>query len=177
MRPSQRVSTAVECAADLGMGAKSGRRFCDVVIAPTGGGSIRMVIPPHDGDATLRFDLHNRFVATDGHSPLETFARHAALVAIRGGAGEAIGRAAVTREFRTVQDLFDRISGDGPGGLKAVAPGPVEAVAMVVPAGVSSVGIIGVSLEVFTRSGRAAYDAPGRPVAIASNFRIEYTPR
>ena len=176
---SRRISTAVECAGDLGMGAKSRRQFCDVLIADTGGRSIRMVIPPHVDATTFRFDLHNRFLApAEGHTPAETFARHAALVAVTSGAGESIGRAAVTREFRTVDDLFDRITAGGrPGGLKAVAPGPVEAVVMAIPEGVSSVAIVGISLEIFTRTGRAAYDAPGRPVAIASNFRIEYTPQ
>lgn len=176
---TRRISTAVECAGDLGMGAKSRRRFCDVLIADTGGGSIRMVIPPHVGVSTLRFDLHNRFLPpADGRTPAESFSRHTALVAIASGTGEPIGRAAVTREFRTVDDLFDRItSGGQPGGLKAVAPGPVEAVVVAVPEGVSSVAIIGISLEVFTQNGRTAHDAPGRPVAIASNFRIEYTPQ
>jgi hypothetical protein len=126
----------------------------------------------------LRFDLHNRFLApAGGHGTEDVFARHAALVAITSGMGETIGRAAVTREFRTVEDLFDRITAGGqPGGFKAVAPGPVEAVVMAIPETVASIAIVGINLEIFTRAGRAAYDAPGRPVAIASNFRIEYTP-
>jgi hypothetical protein len=47
----------------------------------------------------------------------------------------------------------------------------------IIPDGVSSVGIIGVSVERESAAGREIYDSPGRPVALASNFRIEYTPR
>jgi len=174
-----RVTTEARCAADLGMGAKSGRRFCDVIVARTAVESVAMVIPAHAGPATLRFDLHNRFVVTDaGRPPAEAFERHAALVAIVSGAGDEIVRAAVTREYRTVEDLFDRITGGGrDGGMKAVAPGGAEPVVAIIPEGVTSVGIIGVSVERFSVAGREAFDTPGRPVALASNFRIEYTPR
>ncbi len=138
-----------------------------------------MVIPAHTGQATLRFDLHNRFVVADAaRSPAEAFERHAALVAIVSGAGEEIVRAAVTREYRTIEDLFDRITGGGrEGTFKAVAPGGPEPVVAIIPDGVSSVGIIGVSVEREAAGGREIFDSPGRPVALASNFRIEYTPR
>lgn len=173
------VATDVACAADLGMGAKSRRRFCDVVISTRPADSVAMAIPARTGDATLRFDLHNRFVVTDAaRPPAEAFERDAALVAVVSARGEAIIRAAVTREYRTIEDLFDRISGGGrDGGFKAVAPGTAESVIAIIPEGVVSIGIVGVSLERQTAGGRATYDAPGRPVAIASNFRIEYTPR
>jgi len=46
-----------------------------------------------------------------------------------------------------------------------------------IPVGVTSVGIIGVRLEVLTRLGKQVYDTPGRPVGIVSNIRVEYTPR
>jgi hypothetical protein len=173
------VATAAACAADLGMGAKSRRRFCDVVIATRPAESVSMAIPARTGAATLRFDLHNRFVVTDeNRPPAEAFERDAALVAVVSSRGEAIIRAAVTREFRTIEDLFDRISGGGrDGGFKAVAPGTAESVVAIIPEAITAIGIVGVSLERQTAAGRDTYDAPGRPVAIASNFRIEYTPR
>jgi hypothetical protein len=174
-----RVTTEARCVADLGMGQKSGRRFCDVVIAKTAVESVAMVVPARSGSATLRFDLHNRFVVTDARRPpAEAFERHAALVAIVTGSGDEIVRAAVTREYRTIEDVFDRISGGGrEAGLKAVAPGGAEAVVALLPEGVTSIGIVGVNLERVSTGGREVFDAPGRPVALASNFRIEYTPR
>ena len=60
--------------------------------------------------------------------------------------------------------------------MKTVAPGQPEAVQITIPAGISSVSIVGVSLESTTRAGRDVFDAPGRPVAIVSNWRVEYTP-
>jgi hypothetical protein len=174
-----RVTTEARCAADLGMGEKSGRRFCDVFVARTPVESVALMIPAHDGPATLRFDLHNRFVVTDTtRPPAEAFERHAALVAVVSGSGEEIVRAAVTREYRTIEDLFDRITGGGrERSLKAVAPGGPEPVVAAIPDGVTSVGIVGVSVERVSIAGRETYDSPGRPVALASNFRIEYTPR
>ncbi len=173
------VSTDVRCAADLGMGDKSGRRFCDVFVARTPIESVALVIPPHTGPATLRFDLHNRFVVADAtRPPAEAFERHAALVAVVSGTGDEIVRAAVTREYRTIEDLFDRITGGGRGvAPKAVAPGGPEPVVAIIPDGVSSLGIIGVSVERVSAKGREVFDSPGRPVALASNFRIEYIPQ
>jgi len=173
-----RVSTDAQCAADLGTGVKSRRTFCDVLVANTPAGSVMMTIPRHIGAATLHFDLHNRFtVPALAVPPLLAFARHEAVVSVIQPTGDVIGRAAVVREFRSVSDLFDQIGGGGrPGGVKAVAPGPAEAVRFTIPAGVSTIGLVGVRLKVLTRSGEEAFEAPGRPVAIVSNLRVQYTP-
>jgi hypothetical protein len=176
--PARRTTTVVKCASDLGQGAKSGRQFCDVLITKAGAESVVMAIPPHTGPATLRFDLHNRFTVPLGPpDPGQAFARNAAVVAIRRSTGEEIRRAAVAGEFRTVQDLFDRIVGAGPGGVKAVAPGPVEAYEVTIPPTVTAITIAGVRVDVTTRDGRATHDREGVPVAIVSNLRIEYVPR
>ena len=173
-----KIATAVKCAADLGLGAKTRRQFCDVVIASVGPESITMAIPPHTGATTLMFDLHNRFVVPAGAiEPAQSFSRQTALVAVVGADGAIIGRGAVTREFRTAADLFDRIGGGNAGGIKAVAPGPAEAIRVAVPAGVDFIGVVGVRLDQMTARAEEAFDAPGRPVALASNFRLEYTPR
>jgi hypothetical protein len=106
--------------------------------------------------------------------PVLAFAKHEAVVAIIKPTGDVIGRAAVVREFRSTDDLFDQIGGGGrPGGVKAVAPGPPEAVKFPIPAGINAVGIVGVRLRVTTRLGSQTFDSPGRPVAIVSNVRLE----
>jgi hypothetical protein len=100
------------------------------------------------------------------------------VVAIVRASGEVLDRAAVGREFRTVQDLFDRVSGGGrAAGVKGVAPGPPASIRVIIPEDVNAVGIVGVRLELLTRPRDDVFDAPGRPVAIVSNLRIEYTPR
>jgi hypothetical protein len=175
----RRTSSAVKCAADLGPGLKTKRQFCDVVIASSGDASIAMAIPAHTGTATLTFDLHNRFlVPVVTLDPSLAYKRHLAVVAVVRSTGELIQQAAVMREFRSTDDLFDTIGGGGrPGGIKAVAPSEPEAVRITIPAGVSGIGIVGVRVDVTTRAGKEAFDAPGRAIAIVSNPRISYTAR
>ena len=172
-------TTDARCAAPLGTGAQTRRPFCDVVVAPLGSQSVLMTIPPHTGAATLMMDLHNRFtVPASDRTPAEAFERHVAVVAVVGPTGEVIDRAAVSREFRTIQDLFDRVTGGGrQAGVKGVAPGPPEAVRITIPEDVNAIGIVGVRLELLTPTIDETFDAPGRPVAIVSNFRIEYIPK
>lgn len=177
--PARRVSTTFTCAADLGQGVASKRRFCDVIVASVAAESVAITIPPHTGAATLQFDLHNRFTVSPGAAdPVQAFARHAAVVAVIRQTGDIIDRGAVSREYRTPADLFDRIAGAGRGAPpKAIAPGAPIAMRVTIPAGVAAVGIVGTRLEEWRASGRAAFDSPGRPIAIVSNVRVEYTPR
>jgi hypothetical protein len=171
---AMKVSLDVTCAADLGKGVKSQRTFCDIAVGTDPASGIVMRVPPHSGPSTLRFDLHNRFTVA---GPALSFARASALVAVLNGSnGVLIERAAVLSELRAELDLFDRIAGTGPGGSKTVAPGRAEAVKITLPAAVTSISIVGVRLELTDKSGRSEYATPGRPVAIGSNFRIEYTP-
>jgi hypothetical protein len=75
-------------------------------------------------------------------------------------------------------DIFDRVSGGvGPGGAIAVAPGQPEAIVMKLPAAVTAVAVVGVSLEIMSLGEQGTFTTGGRPVAIGSNFRIEYTRR
>ena len=172
---AMKLTEAVVCAGPLGEGAKSGRVFCDAFIAPTGAGSIAMEIPRHTGPATLLFDLHSRIQVQPGVTdPGQTFARHSVLVAVVGPTGTVIERAALVKEYRTTNDLFDRLVGTLPGGVKAIAPGMPESIRITIPAGISAIGIVGVRLEVMTRALRATHDQPGLPVAIVSNARIQY---
>ena len=172
---STKLTEEWTCASNLGAGQKSGRQFCDAIVGSRPEDSIAMNIPAHTGPATLLFDLHPRIQAPPANAdPAQVFARHSALVAIVGPTGSVISRAALIREYRTPADLFDRISGTLPGGVKAIAPGQPESIRITIPAGVKAVGIVGVRLDVMTRALRAAYDQPGLPVAIISNARIEY---
>ena len=174
-----KVAAEPTCAADLGSGVASQRQFCDILIAVKPGESITVPIPAHSGSATLKFDLHNRFtIPGSSVSAAEAFARHSAMIAVVGGDGAIIDRAVVTREFRTVQDLFDQLTGGTrPGGVKGIGPGQPAGVAVVLPSGLSAAGIVGVRLEQFTLGVSETYDAPGRAIAIASNIRVEYVPR
>jgi hypothetical protein len=170
-----KLSKQATCASDLGAGVKSNRSFCDVIVATRPEKSVAMTIPTHTGTATLMFDLHNRFSAPATQTdPAQAFQRHSVVVAVIKPTGDIIDRAVVTGEFRTIQDLFDRIGGTGPTGVKAVAPGAAQAVRVTIPAGVTAIGIVGVKQDIDTRSARASFTTPGRPVAIVSNMRIEY---
>ena len=168
------------CASDLGAGLTSRRGYCDVLITKSGQDSVFMSIPAHTGPATLMFDLHNRFTVPASGTPAgEWFMRATAQVAVLRPTGQVIDRLAVTSEFRTIKDLFDRISGGAPpGGIKAVAPGKAEPLKVVIPAGLNGAGIVGVKLHYSTLAQpNAEADTPGRPIAIVSNVRVEYTPR
>jgi hypothetical protein len=173
------VTTAFACAADLGMGLKSKRKFCDVILSDQVKDGVAMAIPAHRGSTTLRFDLHNRYtIPREGAPPESLFARHTAVVAILDQTGKVLDRAAVSREVRTGVDIFDRIGGGvGPDGAIMIAPGRPEPVVLELPESVSAIAVVGVSLEAMSLSEQRTYTTPGRPVAIGSNFRIEYTPR
>ena len=177
--PASRTSTAFVCAADLGNGVASRRRFCEVTVATVPTGSVSVTIPAHTGPATLMFDLHNRFMVPA--TPLDpglAFVRQVAVAAVIKQTGDVIERAAVERDYRTPADLFDRIAGSARGAApKAVAPGQPMPFRITIPAGVGIVGIVGARLEEWRPSGRAAFDSPGRPIAIVSNVRVDYTPR
>jgi len=178
--PGSRVTTQHTCAAGLGNGVKSRRAFCDVITATVPAESVSVAVPARTGTATLLFDLHNRFgLPVVTRFPGASYTRHDAIVRVIGADGAVVGRAVVIREFRTTADLFDQLAGGGgPGGVKGVAPGPPEAVRLTIPAGITAVGIVGESLRVRTATGGDdTYDAPGRPVAIVSNIRLEYRPR
>ena len=178
-KPDRRTSTTFSCASDLGAGVASRRRFCDVIVASVAADSVSVSIPAHTGTATLSFDLHNRFSVTSvAADPALSFARHVAVVSVIRQTGDVIGRAAVSREYRTPADLFDRIAGAARGSApKGVAPGAPVPSQVTIPAGVNAVGIVGWRLEEWRSTGRGAFDSPGRPIAIVSNVRVEYLPR
>lgn len=169
-----KLTREVTCPVDLGLGVKSKRQFCDVAIGTDPAAGISMRVPPHVGASTLLFDLHNRFAVAANALP---FTRASALVAVlNGNSGAVIERAAVLGELRTEVDLFDRLNGSGPGGSKTVAPGRATSVKITLPASITSISIVGVRVELTSKEGRAEYATAGRPIAMVSNLRIEFTP-
>ena len=177
--PAPDVTTAFSCATDLGIGMKSRRKFCDIVISTTPKDGVMMTVPPHTGPSRLMFDLHNRYTPPGaGAAAEQMYAKHTAVVAVLDQNGAVVGRAAVSRELRSDVDIFDRVAGGaGPGGAIAVVPGRAEAITLSLPEAVNAIAVVGVSLEALSVTGQGMYTAPGRPVAVGSNFRIEYTRR
>lgn len=177
--PVPDITTAFSCAADLGVGLKSRRKFCDLVISTSPKDGASMNIPPHTGETTLMFDLHNRYTPPPaGAAAAQVYAKHTAVVAILDQTGAEISKAAVSRELRAEVDIFDRVAGGvGPGGAIAVVPGRAESIVLRLPESVTAIAVVGVSLDVMSLSDQGRFTAAGRPVAIGSNFRIEYTRR
>jgi hypothetical protein len=174
--PARDVTTAFSCSVDLGVGIKSKRKFCDIVVSTLTKDGVTMAIPPHTGPTTLRFDLHNRYTLGSATTPAQLYARQTAIVAVLDQAGVSLGKGAVSRELRTEVDLFDRIAGGiGPAGAIAVAPGRPEPVVIELPEAVTLISVVGVSLEATSLAEQGTFITPGRPVAVGSNFRIEYT--
>ena len=168
----------VSCPESLGVGVRSGASYCFVIAGRDPIQGVLVAIPPHTGEATLRFDLHNRHTYSEEQMKAgRGFAQYTAVVGVLTMKGDLIDRGAVQTEFRTAGDLHERIAGGaGPGGVKAVAPVGAERVAIVIPTGIDQVSLLGEVLNATTAAGRES-TAPGRPVAIVSNVTIEYRPR
>lgn len=169
----------VACPTPLGTGVTSKRTFCDVLTGRDPAAGIVVTLPPHRGDVTLTFDLHNRHTYSEEQmkDKRAAFARYTAVVGALTADNTLIRRAVVQSEFRTVRDLMDRISGGaGPAGVKAVAPTGTESISITVPEAETSVSILGEKLVVERADGAATYTAEGRPIAIISNVTIAYRP-
>ncbi|MBI2835578.1 MAG: hypothetical protein HYX76_14235 [Acidobacteria bacterium] len=169
----------VTCPSELGIGASTKRRYCDVLIEFDPANGIVVEIPAHVGDATLIFDLHNRHTYSEELVRTgRAFSGYTAIVNVASMDGTMVGQAAIQSEFRGPDDLDDRILGGAqPDGLKAVAPTGTERIRVSIPARIDLVSIVGQKLVARTLRGEEAYTLPGRPVAIISNIQIEYRPR
>ncbi|MBP1635539.1 MAG: hypothetical protein H6Q10_2113 [Acidobacteria bacterium] len=168
----------VVCPQVLGNGVGSRLRFCDVMTGLDPALGILVGFPPHTGPLTLSFDLHNRHTYSEQETRAgRAFARYTATIGILTMDGKLLTRGVVQSEFRTARDLFDRIGGGaGPGGVKAVAPTGVERIVLDVPAGVNQVSILGEKLSVMGLEGTDLFTSANRPVAVVSNFSIDYKP-
>ena len=167
----------VKCAEVLGTGVKTAAIYCFVLAGRDPAQGVIVTIPPHRGEATLAFDLHNRHTYSEEEMRAgRGFARYSAVIGVLTMDGQLISRAAVQSEFRAAGDLHDRITGGaGPRGVKAVAPIGRERVMIRIPEGIGQVSLLGEVLEATTAIGRETA-TPGRPVAIVSDVQVEYRP-
>ena len=176
--PPRIEAAKVTCPESLGTGVKTGAEYCFVIAGRDPAQGVLIAIPPHTGDATLRFNLHNRHTYSEEQMKAgRGFAAYTAVIGVLALDGTLLARGGVQTEFRSARDVFERISGGaGPGGVKAVAPVGNEEIAVTIPASINQVSLLGEVLDSTTPAGRESA-SPGRPVAIVSNVMVEYRPR
>ena len=177
--PAPRVEPAmVNCPSILGDGVQTNRTYCDVQIGNDPAAGVLVTLPAHTGEVTLMFDLHNRHTySEDLIKAKKAYSRYTAAIGVLTMNNFLISRAAVFSEFRSAADLFDRISGgSGPAGLKAVAPTGAEPIAIRIPEENQMVSILGEKLSVVRLDNVDNFTTSGRPIALISNVRVEYTP-
>jgi hypothetical protein len=167
----------VQCTELLGTGVRTAASYCFVLAGLSPSDGVIVTVPPHAGEAILTFDLHNRHTYSEEEMRAgRKYARYTAVIGVLTMKGELLDRGAVQTEFRAAQDLYERISGGaGPGGVKAVAPLGREQITIRLPQGVDQVSLLGELLEAITAAGRETA-APGRPVALVSNVKVQYRP-
>lgn len=168
----------VTCPESLGTGVRTGDQYCFVIAGRDPAQGVIIDIPPHSGDVTLRFDLHNRHTYSEEQMRAgRGYAKYTAGIGVLSLKGDLIERAAIQTEFRSAKDIYERITGGaGPGGVKAVAPVGVEEIRITVPAEYEQVSLLGEVLDAYTPAGRESA-SPGRPVAIVSKVTVEYRPK
>ena len=173
--PLKIEQATVQCKESLGKGIRTGASYCFVLKGQDPAQGVLVTVPPHNGPATLMFNLHNRHTYSEEDVKAgRGFASYSGGIGVLTMTGELLGRGAVQSEFRNVRDLFERIGGGaGPGGVKAVAPLGNEEVMVTIPPATTQVSLLGELLEATTAIGRESA-TPGRPVALVSNVRVEY---
>jgi hypothetical protein len=175
-----RLQAELECPSELGVGVKTGRRFCDVLTGREPEGGVIVKIPPHRGPVTLSFELHNRHTYSEELIKAKrAFRDYTATIGVLTMDNTLVERAVIQSQFRSPADLFDRLSGGaGTGGLKAVAPTGAEFISIELPADVGDeVSLLGERLRVIRADGAVdTFIAPGRPIAAVSNVMVEYRP-
>jgi hypothetical protein len=177
--PTKTEAPEMQCPTPLGMGVKTNRRYCDVLTGRDPAAGVIIMLPPHKGDVTLTFDLHNRHTYSEEQmkDKRAAYARYTAVIGALTADNTLISRAVVENEFRSAKDLVDRISGGaGPAGVKAVAPTGQESITITVPESENQVSLLGEKLIVERADGTQTFSSEGRPIAIVSNVMIEYRP-
>jgi hypothetical protein len=170
------VAPEMKCPTVLGTGMATKLEFCDILSGRTPLEGLIITLPPHRGDVTLTFDLHNRHTYSEELMKAgRGYARYTATIGALTMDNTLIRRAAIQTEFRTAADLLDRIGGGaGPGGVKAVAPIGTEHIRMTIPEAENEVSLLGEKVTIDRPDGTATYSSPGRPIAIVSNVMIEF---
>jgi len=169
----------MKCPTPLGTGVSTKREFCDVLTGRDPASGVIITLPPHRGDVTLTFDLHNRHTYSEEQmkDKRAAYSRYTAVIGALTEDNTLISRAAVVSEFRTAKDLVDRVSGGaGPAGVKAVAPTGMESITIKIPEAENQVSLLGEKLIVERADGSQSFSSEGRPIAIVSNVMIEYRP-
>lgn len=176
--PLKTEPAQLQCPSILGAGIQTNRTYCDVLTGRTPAEGIVIPLPPHTGEVTLSFDLHNRHTYSEELVKANRgFRRYTATIGLLTADNTLLSRAIIQNEFRTEKDLVERVGGGaGPGGVKAVAPTGTESIRMTIPAAEKSVSLLGEKLSVLRLDGTDNFSAPGRPIAIVSNVTIEYRP-
>ena len=79
------------------------RAFCDVLTGRDPATGIVIPLPPHRGDVTLTFDLHNRHTFSEEQmkEPRAAFTRYTASIGALTMDNTLISRAAIQSEFRS----------------------------------------------------------------------------
>jgi hypothetical protein len=174
----KKVAPEVSCPAPLGVGVRTKLTFCEILAGRDPAAGMVIQIPPHKGPATLTFDLHNLHTYSEEQVKAHrAYARYTATIGALTMDNTLITRAVVQNEFRTADDLVDRVGGGaGPGGVKAVAPTGREPITVIVPEGELAVSLLGEKLSVERIDGPATYTQTGRPIAVVSNVMLEYRP-
>ena len=176
--PTKTEPAPLECPSVLGTGVTTSRVFCDVLTGRDPAGGIIIKLPPHRGTMTLTFDLHNRHTYSEELVKTnKAYRRYTATIGVLTADNTLISRAVIQNEFRTADDLVDRVGGGaGPGGVKAVAPTGTETITVTIPANEDSVSILGEKLSMIRIDATDNFSAPGRPIALISNAFITYQP-
>ncbi len=168
----------VRCPSVLGVGVNTDLAFCDILIQQDAGLGARVMLPARRGEATVSFNLHNRHnYSEDEVETGRAFASYTAEIAVASFEGNVLGRRFIQSEFRSGDDLVDRITGGaGPLGLKAISPTGNERVFLKIPVELDEIFIVGQSLEVMRTDSRENIVDAGRTVAVISDVRVEYQP-
>jgi hypothetical protein len=169
----------LKCPSALGTGLETKRDYCDVLTGRDPAEGVIIDLPPHTGPVTLTFDLHNRHTYSEELVKANRgYRRYTATIGVLTADNTLLSRAIVQNEFRTAEDLVDRIGGGaGPRGVKAVAPTGTEPITITIPAEEERVSILGEKLSVLRIDGTDTFIAPGRPIAIISNVILQYRPK
>ena len=168
----------VRCPSVLGVGVATEVPFCDIDVQQDPSLGVLVVLPPHRGEATLAFDLHNRHVYSESETRAgRAYTQYQASIAVATMEGEVIARGVVLSEFRSARDLIDRVGDGGAGALRAIAPLGVERLFVTLPAGIDRVSIVGQGMEVLRADGRDTFNTVGRPIAVMSNATLSYRSR
>ncbi len=176
--PLKTEPAELTCPTPLGVGVTTKLTFCDVLSGREPAGGVLVKLPPHQGAATLTFDLHNRHTYSEEQVKANrAYTAYTATIGVLTMDNTLITRAVVQNEFRKATDLVDRIGGGaGPGGVKAVAPTGTEHIVVAIPETEDQVSILGEKVTVERLDGTATYSSPGRPIAVISNVMVEYRP-